>query len=947
VPTLVVQAATMSSAGAVLVAGFEIDGNTPDGAEAGIDWSSLPDATTHTTDPVGNVDTTTFKGSKEFAHPSTWERGTGLAPNQDDISDVYFHDAIVNDEIWGYLGFRRYTTSGVTNFDVEFNKLPNAAANTYMPIRSVGDVMVRFEQDGNKAFMLTNAWFWRRVTSPAWEAGCIQVPGYTPASGWCPETTANVAFTGVTGEDGHFGEGAFNFTTLLEAGGVGDITCEGGDFGTMNIRSFTGNANESALKDYINPVSIDIGDTCGALEIYKVDQFGSSVSGATFSISPNPIPGESASPLVIVEGGAGDPDGQADGAIVIDPATPGSYTVVETAAPAGYELVQPASARTWQITIGEGGTGSIGTPLTVTDRLFFDAPSIKNKPAASYDTDYNWLVQKSVVPHDAEVSQGETAGFDYTVALTALAPTNSGHELGGLVTASNPNDQAMEVTLAITGPGCTYDDDPALDQEPEPGFQVDLAPGANEYAYTCVPGANPANGSTTATMTWDADDYPQDVANPSYTRSDESAYTYELDGVVDFQTTVTDTFNGGAPEDLGTFDWDDVWASNSPAPHTITVKTYSRELGGAAGSCTNYPNTARESADGTSDSETVTVCVEAPLTAAVTAGGSVARAYAWSIAKVADATTRTVDASGTATFHYTVTARAGAMTESGWALGGNVTVTNPNTYAGGAITADVTVATTLGGGSSCTVTGGNDVVVPPSGGGTGQVTLPYTCSFTSAPAGSGTVSTTVTWDPAGEASSASVGGSAPGSFTVGAETNKTVAVVDDKTVPGQRIVLDPSLTWASGLVKTYTYDLAVAGGAAGACAAYTNTAKVDQPTGTDPSASATVQACTPEVLPEQAFGKAVGSVKASCQGTVKARLDNRSGETVIYKLRVGHKVHKIAVKSLSRKKYVTTGHALAKVTLKVGTTRLDRTRIPQRCEAPEVLPDTGLRATSF
>ena len=102
----------------------------------------------------------------------------------------------------------------------------------------------------------------------------------------------------------------------------------------------------------------------------------------------------------------------------------------------------------------------------------------------------------------------------------------------------------------------------------------------------------------------------------------------------------------------------------------------------------------------------------------------------------------------------------------------------------------------------------------------------------------------------------------------------------------------------------------------------------------------------PEVLPEQAFGKAVGAVKASCQGTVRARLSNRSGRTVTYKLRVGTKVHRIAVRSLASKKYVTQGRAHARVVLKVNGTRLDQTRIPAHCQAPEVLPDTGLRATS-
>ena len=300
-PTLVVQAATTTSAGAVLVAGFEIDGNAPDDARPA---STGAPRRARPTDPVGNADTTNFGvGSKEFDHPTTWERKTGVAPTQDDISAVYFHDAIVEGDIWGFVGFRRSTTSGTTNFDVEFNKLPNAAGSDVRP------GPLRRRRDG--AFRAGRQ---QRLQAdpglvldaggelPTGAPGCIEVPGYTPRSGWCSGPSTRSPSPAPPVRAGTSPRAPSTSASLLEAGGIGDVTCAGGDFGTMNIRSFTGNANESALKDYINPVTIDVDDTCGELEIYKVDQFGNSIPGATFSISPNPSLAD-ASPLVIATAG--------------------------------------------------------------------------------------------------------------------------------------------------------------------------------------------------------------------------------------------------------------------------------------------------------------------------------------------------------------------------------------------------------------------------------------------------------------------------------------------------------------------------------------------------------------------------------------------------------------------------------------------------------------------
>ena len=144
----------------------------------------------------------------------------------------------------------------------------------------------------------------------------------------------------------------------------------------------------------------------------------------------------------------------------------------------------------------------------------------------------------------------------------------------------------------------------------------------------------------------------------------------------------------------------------------------------------------------------------APLELEPTATADLAREYAWSIAKVADATQRTVDASGNATFTYTVTASAGAATDSGWKLQGSVAIANPNQYADGDITADVTAATTWVVARPAPSPAATDVRSSPRrrlGDPADRLHLQPR-----SPRAPGPLSVTATWDPAGEASSTSV-----------------------------------------------------------------------------------------------------------------------------------------------------------------------------------------------
>lgn len=575
--------------------GFEIDGNTT--VETTRDWDTP--LGTRVTDPSGSADDTNYTGgSKEFEHPDEWVRGTGTAAPKTDITDVYVYTAAQDGHVQGYFGFRRVKDEGTVNYDVEFNQQPNYSNDPARPTRTPGDLMVRFEQEGNGDFELTLAYKWTLQTG--FYDGCIEVEGYSPRAGWCPVSVATAGFVGETGEDGAFAEGSLNLTALF-GGGV----CMPAF--TMNIRSIPGESLDSELKDYV-------------------------------------------------------------GAFVIPPTC-------------------------WK-------------PIGIT-----------NVPRATYDVSYNWSVEKDVNDTRKTVEAGTNATFTYRVLLTAGPEQRSGNDLGGTVTLSNPNGAPMVATLSVaatTGTGCVFPGVP--DVSADAGLQVAVPAGSSSFVYTCTVTAPATNGSSTATVTWSATAFPSGTPGSSNTATATASYTFAVDQSTDEQTTVTDTFSGGAPQVLGTFNWAAVYNETdaSTPPHTVVVATYNRIIkAGAAGTCASYVNTARQTENDTLQSttsqETVTVCAAA------------------------------------------------------------------------------------------------------------------------------------------------------------------------------------------------------------------------------------------EVLPDQAFGKAVGSVSATCQGTVRSRLNNRSGERVTYKLRVGTKVHRIVVKAQSKKRFTTSGPNRARVTLKIGNRVLDRVRIPARCAAPEVLPDTGIR----
>jgi uncharacterized repeat protein (TIGR01451 family) len=132
------------------------------------------------------------------------------------------------------------------------------------------------------------------------------------------------------------------------------------------------------------------------------------------------------------------------------------------------------------------------------------------------------------------------------------------------------------------------------------------------------------------------------------------------------------------------------------------------------------------------------------LTISKTAEPKFNRTYPWTVIKaVTSAPKVSVDAGGTATFTYAVTATKGAPVDSGWTVSGAVTIQNPGP-ANSATVADAVP------GATCTVGGkpGSATVTLAAG---ATTTVAYTCPYTAAPAYNlaQTNTASVTWQQPG------------------------------------------------------------------------------------------------------------------------------------------------------------------------------------------------------
>ncbi|WP_454085460.1 DUF7927 domain-containing protein [Georgenia sp. Marseille-Q6866] len=510
----------------------------------------------------------------------------------------------------------------------------------------------------------------------------------------------------------------------------------------------------------------------------------------------------------------------------------------------------------------------------------YDDLTVTKTAVPGFDRDYDWDIEKLVQGSDRqEVPAGTDATFTYDVTVTPSGPLDSGFEVTGEITVTNPNDDVaftgVDVIDVIPGAVCTVPG----------GTDVTIAAGDSlTLSYTCdLDGADADTaGTNTATVTWDAAEYLGTSGTASATAGFDFAAADTAISVTDGSVVVTDS-----EIDLTDYDDGGLQIGNVvTAADGETVFTYDITWPSVPGQCVVYDNTATITnltgpafapmavgpgiaplAVNQSSTEVVTVCAGLDLEVEKNVVLGFDRTYLWEIDKDADGTTWTADPdTGTATVGYTVTATPTGSSDGSWAMQGTVTVTNPNEWLD--ITANVTDTVDVGGGALCTVAGGTGVVVAAGG----TVDLSYTCTFVTQPAYSGTNTATATWADTVPTPSSSATGTVDIEPTDWSETpvNATIDVVDDQTDPANPVGLGPATWNAEGTPTVFTYSL-VHEGVPGTCVELTNTAWIDQ---TQQSADETVTVC--EQAPPTVAKTADASVDRQYLWQVEKSVDQTS-----------------------------------------------------------------------
>jgi hypothetical protein len=349
VMALGVAVVTVAGMGVLAVAGqaangiggnFEIDTDANlvvDGASPAIDWLVGGTGTALRTGVLTKPDKDTGSGDDSFGQGSKEDTAVptvvdgSIPPNKSDLKTFGLYKETAGNKSYLNLFWTRVQDpSGTTNMDFEFNKKQAKAGegNGITPLRSVGDLLITYDlsNGGVNATMSIRRW-----TGSAW--GPAASLAGTEALGTINSSAVNAADSGGLGSLSvrTFGEASIDLSRVFRAG-----ACE--SFGSAFLKSRSSDTFSSAMKDFIAPMNIRLSN-CGSIEITKVDDASSALSGAQFTLYKDvaPLGGTAAGTEdKTAANTVGTCTTGADGKCSFTDIQIGKYWVVETVTPANH-----------------------------------------------------------------------------------------------------------------------------------------------------------------------------------------------------------------------------------------------------------------------------------------------------------------------------------------------------------------------------------------------------------------------------------------------------------------------------------------------------------------------------------------------------------------------------------------------------------------------------------
>jgi hypothetical protein len=276
--------------------GFEVlDGNmTVDGSDAYLlDWNAL-----NTSNPAdtrtATIDTDAASGSGDNAFGNGTKEDTAvpspvsgsIPPNKSDLKEFgSWIERNANGAFLHLFWTRVQDPTGTTNMDFEFNQkrcttsdTSGCSTNGVTPTRTAGDLLITYDLSNGGTHPTISLRTWG---GSAW--GAVDALDAGKATGSINGTAISTpTLTGNSYSPRTFGEASINVGEIFK----NDTACR--SFGGAYLKSRSSDAFNSAVKDFIAPIGIELSN-CGRIDIEKADDSSppTAVAGATFAVHKN------------------------------------------------------------------------------------------------------------------------------------------------------------------------------------------------------------------------------------------------------------------------------------------------------------------------------------------------------------------------------------------------------------------------------------------------------------------------------------------------------------------------------------------------------------------------------------------------------------------------------------------------------------------------------------